>query len=258
MAIHSIQMPGTQGGGYRYSSDLVPGKYFLTRQEAEAAEATAQQAKDREIAQQTANTSVTQNQATHIPTADALGQARLSEEGRQFDASNAIATSKLAQSDPAYLAQLQADTEARRLSQFSTMFSGGAGGAGGGLASSVAPVTYGGGADAEAARNATYARAKDQIANQQRASLTALQNVAAQRGTNVAGGQNPALQAQEGAIINNAQGQLGDVSREQAIQDLKGQQHAADQTYTGQITQRGQNLNQMNSLMGLVTSRGLY
>lgn len=73
-----------------------------------------------------------------------------------------------------------------------------------------------GGADSPAI-SAAYARAKDQVGEQSRASLTALRDAAAETGAFVSGGSNPALRAAEASVINRGQGALGDVARQQAI-----------------------------------------
>lgn len=252
-----VRMPTTQGGGLRWYSDLT-GQWYTDLETATAEDSRAQALKSQTQTAQANQATNTANQTaaetTHLATTDELARQRQIIDQQQFGQELGLKQQTAGYQDPRLLAQLQADAEARRLAQLSSITS--ATSAAGG---SMAPVTYGGsGLDPTAARDATYARAKDQIANQQRASLTALQNVAAQAGTNVAGGKNPALLAQEGQIINNAQGQLGDVTRQQTVQDLAAQQHAADKTYEGQIQQRGQNQNQMQSLMSLITARGLY
>ena len=70
-----------------------------------------------------------------------------------------------------------------------------------------------------AGADAAYARAKDKIGEQGRASLNSLRDAAAETGAFVAGGENPSLRAAEASIINKAQGGLGDVVRQQAIDE---------------------------------------
>jgi len=125
------------------------------------------------------------------------------------------------------------------------------GGTGGGAAPSH--VNYGG-AEADAARAAAFARAKDQAGQTARASLDALMNVVGERGV-VGGGYEGSAAS---SVINNSAGALDDFTREQLIQDLGHQEHVNDLKYQGDISQRGQDLTRMQSLLSLVNSGRLY
>ena len=147
--------------------------------------------------------------------------------------------------------QLQAEAEARRFNQFSPYFQslfGGAGGQGG--VATPPREQYGGGA-ADAARQAAFARAKDQAGNIARSSLTGLQNAMASRGISGSGIE----LGQTGEVLGGAANQLGEVNREQLIQDLAQQQHVSDISYQGGIEQRGQDIQaeqaRRAALMGL-------
>ena len=145
-------------------------------------------------------------------------------------------------------AQLQADAERRRLTYLEQLKGGatlpresfpGAGDVGGG-----------------AAQDAIFARAKDKAGQISRASLTGLRNALGERGISGSG-----IEAMQSAgILGNAEAGLGDVNREQMIQQLQRQAQIQDLTYQGGIQQRGQDLQAMNpqSLIGLITARGLY
>lgn len=148
-------------------------------------------------------------------------------------------------------AGLQAAAEQRRFAQFSPYFDKitgewGTGGKGGNL-----PREEYGGAQADAARQASFARAKDQAANIARSALTGLSGAMASRGISGSGIELGGM----GDILGGAADQLGDVNREQLIQDLAQQQHVSDVRYGGGITQRGQDLQaeaaRRQALMGL-------
>lgn len=126
-----------------------------------------------------------------------------------------------------------------------------------GSGASAPTVSYGD-AGADAARDATFARAKDKAGQIARASLTGLRNVMGERGL----GGSSIESAQSAGILGEAGSELGDVNREQLIQDLNRQQHIQDLTYQGNITQRGQTLAAQNpqtqALLGLISAKGLY
>ena len=92
--------------------------------------------------------------------------------------------------------------------------------------------------DVSAARSAAFARAKDQSGQTARAAIDALRGEMAGRGvlgSGIEGGRTA-------EIVGQAAGGLGEVSREQAIQDaIAAAQYGAMQ-YGGDITQRGQDL----------------
>jgi hypothetical protein len=106
----------------------------------------------------------------------------------------------------------------------------------------------------EAARNAAFARAKDQAGATARASLNALRSILSERGIGGAGYE----AARTGEIVGGARGELGEFTREQLIQDLRRAGEISDQEYEGLIAQRGQNLGTAQSLLGLINARGLY
>lgn len=137
-------------------------------------------------------------------------------------------------------AKLQAEAEARRWGMF-----------GGGGSAQVAPIAP---IDTSAARAAEFARAKDRSGQMARGALNSLYDLMAatgRSGSNIeAGG--------AAGVLGGAAGELGDLSREQTIQNLGIGERQASENYQGQIAQRGQDLNRLQSLMGLITARGLY
>jgi hypothetical protein len=143
-------------------------------------------------------------------------------------------------------AKLNDDAFAKRMAAFSTM--GGA----------SAPQVGGGNiaANEEAARSVAFARAKDRAGKTALSSLTALQNVMANRGmsgsTEEARGMGAALQGGEDVI--------NEFGREELMNDLNRAAQIGDRNYSGAITQRGQDMNAKQSLLGLISSAagGLY
>lgn len=133
-------------------------------------------------------------------------------------------------------AKLQADAEARRLAALSSSF---------GQDSALLPKVGGSNiaSDENAARSAAFGRAKDQAGQIARSAMTAVEENVAGRG--VAGGGIEALQ--KAGAIQNASAPLQDLTREQYIQDLNRSADISDQTYAGNITQRGQDVSQKNS-----------
>lgn len=140
-------------------------------------------------------------------------------------------------------AKLQADAEARRMAQLQSMI--------GGLQTSF---TSGGGANVpyqnvaageDAARNAAFGRAKDTAGETGRAALNSLMDIQGAKG--ITG--SPLGVGQAGGVINEGARQLGDVNREQLIQDLNTARARASEQYQGGITQRGQNMQMQQSLM---------
>lgn len=114
----------------------------------------------------------------------------------------------------------------------------------------------GGGPDPneQAARDAAFAREKDRIGQIGRGALDSLTNLYSERGVSGGGYE----QAGIADLLGNVQGGLGDVAREQTLQDLGRAQQVGDRNYAGAITQRGQNMNYLQSLMGLLNAGGLY
>ncbi len=104
------------------------------------------------------------------------------------------------------------------------------------------------------ARAASFGRAKELSGQNAQASLTALQDVMADRGMS---GSTVEGNATAG-ILGGARGGMNDFIREQLLQDLARQAQIADQTYQGNITQRGQDLASRQSLLSLMSAPGLY
>jgi len=108
--------------------------------------------------------------------------------------------------------------------------------------------------DTSAQRAAVFARAKDQAGQIARSSLNSLYDLMAatgRSGSNIEAGMSTNL-------LGDTAGGLGNVTREQAIQDAQMAQRGAETAYQGDITQRGQDLSRMQSLMSLITQRGIY
>jgi hypothetical protein len=92
--------------------------------------------------------------------------------------------------------------------------------------------------DNSAAQAAIFARAKDTAGQNSRAAITALRGQMAERGllgSGIEGGETA-------RIVGQAAGGVGDVNREQAIQESNRQNQFAQMGYQGDITQRGQDL----------------
>lgn len=160
----------------------------------------------------------------------AQSQAEKSRLGEQTEAERAAADARTQE------ARLQAEAEERRMAAMSPYFQSMMGGLSGGGSGNIPPqVQYGG---ADTARQAAFARAKDQAANIARSALTGLQNVMASRGISGSGIE----LGRTGEILGAGASGLGDINREQLIQDLAAQQHMADVAYQGGIEQRGQDI----------------
>ena len=94
----------------------------------------------------------------------------------------------------------------------------------------------------EAANSAAFARAKDRVGMTTRGSLKALQNMMSARG--IAGsGIEGALGAN---VLTAGSGQLGDTIREQTLADLAREQQVEDRNYSGDVTQRAQDISVMD------------
>lgn len=106
----------------------------------------------------------------------------------------------------------------------------------------------------DAARSAAFARAKEMAAMNARASMAALEDVSAENGM-----MGSTMAAQErGRVVGGAQTDVSDFVRDEMIQNLGRARETANMRYQGGITQRGQNINRQNSLLGLLTGSGLY
>jgi hypothetical protein len=120
--------------------------------------------------------------------------------------------------------------------------SGGSGGPGGGMPSipNIPAIQM---PDTSAAQAAAFARAKDQAGQTARGALTGLQSSMAGRGMLGSG-----LEGRGTAqVVNQGQQELGNVTREHAIQNASNAQKAAELAYQGGITQRGQDINMAQS-----------
>lgn len=113
-------------------------------------------------------------------------------------------------------------------------------------------VSRGNIAGEQAARDAAFARAKEQSAQVARSSLTGLRNALSRRG--ITGGGYADMRTAE--ALAPAADQLQDFTREQLIQDLGKSERGADLEYQGQIAQRGQNQASVNALLSMINSRG--
>jgi len=146
-------------------------------------------------------------------------------------------------------AALQAQAESRRLGQLPKIMDAI------GMGSSSDTTTTGGGGvefpDTSAASNAAWLRAKDRTANTYRGALDALQNQMVGRGIEGSGIE----AANTRGLMGAGAGELSDVAREQAIQDVASQLDIAKTKYQGGITQRGQNISLAPSLLGLFSAR---
>lgn len=117
--------------------------------------------------------------------------------------------------------------------------------------------------DTTAATAAAFARAKDKVGQIARGAMTGLRSSLGARGQ-LGAGHEGALTAD---VINKGAGQLGEVSRDQAIQDVGTANQFELARYNGEITQRGQNMQANNQrevgvrdqyLKYLDILRGLY
>lgn len=93
--------------------------------------------------------------------------------------------------------------------------------------------------DTSAAQAAAFARAKDQVGQTAGGAIRSLRSVAGSRGMLGSGSEG----RQTASVINAGQGQLGDVSRGQAIDTAKTAADTAKFNYTGAVEQRGQDMN---------------
>lgn len=101
------------------------------------------------------------------------------------------------------------------------------------------------------AKDAAFARAKDQIGQTMRTSLTALRENLSGRG-GLGGGQETGGMA---ALIGEGANTLSDVVTNQAAYDVGTQNQAANQRYAGALTKRGQDLGVTQSILSLLGSQ---
>lgn len=127
---------------------------------------------------------------------------------------------------------------------------------------SAAPIRHvergvGANADMErAARDASFARAKDQAGQIARSSIESLQDTLGGRGMLGSGAETKGLER----IMAGGQANLGEVTRERAIQDASHAEHVADVNYQGEVQQAlaeaAQRNQMMQSLLSLVRQSG--
>lgn len=141
--------------------------------------------------------------------------------------------------------RLQAEAEARRMGQLSTVMSTVNG-------QPTVQGSQGPAFDETGARAAAFARAKEQAGSTALASLKGLQDVMAGSGLTGSSVEGQGV----ASIVNGARGDVNDFTREEMIQDLDRAGDVADRNYAGAITQRGQNMSMLPSLMALLTANG--
>jgi len=106
--------------------------------------------------------------------------------------------------------------------------------------------------DPQAAKEASFARAKDAIGQQARASMTALRENLASRGA-LGGG---VEQGGMASLLGGGVSDLQDVVTGQAAFDVAGTNDLANRNYEGMLTKRGQDLNLSQSLLSLLGGSG--
>lgn len=123
---------------------------------------------------------------------------------------------------------------------------------GGTLPREVAPDR----ASRQAANSAAFGRAKDRIGLANRASLNALRGVMQERGMAGSGLESAGVSS----IIAGGRGEIADTIRDQTMADLNREQQVEDRNYSGNINQRGQDLqareHKLRSLQALFSMRG--
>lgn len=179
---------------------------------------------------------------TNIQSAAQQGLMQLQSQLGQSDATHGA---KLGMQGQEHGAGLQASAEQRRMQMFAPYLDKAMGaltsssGYGGGAPAKAQHVDFAGISGAEdAARAAAFARAKDQAGEVARSAMSGLNNAMGARGiarSRFSGG---------GAadIIGRGANQMGEVVREQQIQDYNRAQQRASEHYQGEIAQRGQDV----------------
>lgn len=109
-------------------------------------------------------------------------------------------------------------------------------------------------AAANAARDAVFARAKDRAGQVARGSLDALRNVVGERGL-VGGGYEEKGIAD---VVGGAQGELGEVIRMQAEDELAGLTRTQDQQFAAGQSKLGRDAAWKQSVLGLLGGGGVY
>lgn len=171
-----------------------------------------------------------------------------------YDTSAMTLQQSLAQKQSAAEAALQAQAETRRIEEVPQLLQGlgigGAGGVGGaGVGGVPPPINQANITGEDAARNAAFNRAKDTAGSTGRSAMSALENVMGARGLTGS----PYSAGQAGGVIQAGASQLGDVNREQLIQDLAAARQRASEQYQGQIAQRGQDIATRGQNIGLAS-----
>ena len=118
-------------------------------------------------------------------------------------------------------------------------------------ASAVPSVSYDPSASLAGAHAAAFGTAKDEAAQTAAGSLSALQGTLAARGMGGAGYE----AGQIGQVLGNEANTIGAASRSEAQDAADLATHAADENYTGGITQRGQTLSSNEAANANQTSR---
>lgn len=195
------------------------------------------------------------NPAMTAPMSVSTPQYQTGANGTQVQGSGALTTGAYEQQQQSQLdtqlksaqmqqaANLQAQAEARRLGYLSTIT---------GQQSPQVAGQVGPAADENAARAAAFARAKEQSGQTALASLKALQDVMAETGKTGSSIEAQGVQN----IIGGGEGAINNFTRTQLMQDLNRAADVADRNQQNAITQRGQNLSLIPSLMGLITATG--
>ena len=175
------------------------------------------------------------------------GQQQSSEFG-QKDLSHAAETQyKYLDPTLATRDKYNAQAEARRMASIKALMASSSGGGAGGGGGDAGPAF-----NEQAARDAAFARAKDQAGSIARSSLDALTGHLQSRGR--MGG---AFEAEKsGQVIGGAANGLGEFNRDQLMLDLNRGAQVADRNYAGNLTKRQQDIQKQNSLMSLYNVSG--
>jgi len=105
-------------------------------------------------------------------------------------------------------------------------------------------------ADRSAAENAAFARAKDRTALVTQGLLKSIRNNSARRG--ISG--SPLALSGENDVMAQGAGALGEVVRDQTLEGLRREEHVADTNYSGDLSQRGQDVSAENSRQQMILS----
>jgi hypothetical protein len=158
---------------------------------------------------------------------------------------------KMAREMQGFRENLGAEQEARHMGQLDQLW-----GKFGTSGTNGLPGRVSGGDTGGSSRDAIFARQKDREGQMMRGALDSLRGAYA--GTGNVGGQS------QGTARMMSQGldRLGDLDREQAIQELARSQHVSDRDYAGNITQRAQDINaqqaNLQAILGLISKSQLY